>query len=173
MLTNWEKNLNALIIVILSGVLLSAYGVQFIWNEQPCPLCILQRLGMIGVAMGALLNVSNGIRMSHYGLMLLSAIVGGTVALRQISLHVCPGFSTFGIPVLGLSLYTWSFVVFVCVVCAVALLLFLYDPKESDEKALPLNTWCKGAFSLIFFVTMANLVTTFLQCGFGPCVDVP
>jgi len=168
----WERNLNALVVIILSGVLLGAYGVQIFMHEQPCPLCLLQRLGMIGVAVGALLNIWFGVHMSHYGLSLLSALMGGLVALRQISLHVCPGFGEFGLPVLGLSLYTWSFIVFVCVVLSVALLLFLYDPAERQELSIRLNGWCKLAFSLMFFVALANIITTLIQCGLGPCADV-
>ncbi len=172
MLTVWQRDLNALMIVVLGGVLLSAYGVQFIFHEQPCPLCLLQRLGMLGVACGALLNVWFGVRMAHYGLCLLSAIFGGFVALRQISLHVCPGFAPpFGIPVLGLSLYTWSFFVFVCVVFGVAVLLFLYDPKDSQAEIAPPNGFGRFACGLIFCIALANIVTTFLHCGLGICPD--
>jgi disulfide bond formation protein DsbB len=171
MMISLQKNLNGLLIVILSGVLLSAYGVQFIYHEQPCPLCMLQRLAMIAVACAAVINLCFGVRMSHYGLMLISSIFGGFVALRQISLHVCPGFSTFGFPVLGLSLYTWSFIVFVCVIGYVALLLFLYNPSEREELAPPLNGWCKFSCALILCITLANIVSTFFQCGWGPCVD--
>jgi len=126
---------------------------------------------MLGVATGALLNLRFGIRMSHYALSLLSCLVGGFVALRQISLHVCPGFSQFGIPVLGLSLYTWSFVVFVCCVLAIAFLLFLYDPTEDAEEPPPLNAWSQFAFIFLFLIAAANIVTTYIQCGFGPCAD--
>lgn len=170
-LEKWQRNLNALIIVILSSILLSAFGVQIFMHEQPCPLCLLQRLGMIGVATGALMNVWYGIRTSHYGLMLLSSLMGGFVALRQISLHVCPAFPKFGLPVLGLSLYTWSFVIFVCVVLAVALLLFLYNPKESQYQPAPPNLWGKFAFGFIVIIAAANIVTTLLQCGLGPCSE--
>lgn len=166
-----ERDCNALVIVILCGVLLSAFGVQIFEHEQPCPLCLLQRLGMIGAATALLLNLFFGTRPSHYGLAILSSLFGGFVALRQISLHVCPGFSQFGVPVLGLSLYTWSFIVFVCVVLAVALLLFLYDPKESAAQRPPLNAWSKTACALLLFVAAANVITTFMQCGLGPCVD--
>lgn len=168
-----ERDLNALLVIILATVLLSAYGVQFFAHEQPCPLCMLQRLGMLGVAIGGALNLYFGIRVSHYAVSLLSAIVGGFVALRQISLHVCPGTPSFGIPVLGLSLYTWSFIVFVCSALAIALLLFLYDPKESSEKPIPMNAWSKFAFAFIFIISFANIITTFTQCGWGPCVDIP
>jgi len=134
-------------------------------------LCLLQRLGMIGVASSLLLNIWFGVRVAHYGLAILSSLMGGFVALRQISLHVCPGSPGFGLPVLGLSLYTWSFFVFVCCVLAVGLLLFLYDPEESEHEPEMLDFWGKTAFTLIFFATVANVLTTFWQCGIGICHD--
>lgn len=166
-----QKNLNALLILILVGVLLSAFGVQFFEHEVPCPLCMLQRLGMIGVATAVLLNLRFNILTAHYAIGLLSALAGGFVALRQISLHACPGFSTFGLPVLGLSLYTWSFIVFVCCVAAIALLLFLYDPKSKETIHSEMNIWCRFAFAMLFLITVANVVTTFIQCGLSVCQD--
>ena len=163
-----QRTLNALIALVLSGILLAAFGVQFIENERPCPLCLLQRLGMLGVGAGVLMNVRFGIKPLHYGLCILSSIFGGFVALRQISLHVCPGFPEFGIPVLGLSLYTWSFLIFTVCVLSVGVLLFLYDP-ERDEERLPLNGWHKTVFYLLFALSAGNVVSTAFQCGWGVC----
>ena len=165
------KTLNALIILTLSGILLGAFSVQFFMHEQPCPLCMLQRVGMIGVAIGLLLNLRFGIKTQHYGLALLSALMGGVVALRQISLHVCPGSSVFGIPVLGLSLYTWSFLIFACVVLAIALLLFIYNPRVEEPNLPKMNLLSKIALVFIFLVTVANVFSTLFQCGLGPCSD--
>ena len=165
-----EVNLNTLLILIISGILLAAYGVQFIYKEEPCPLCMLQRLGMIGVTCGAALNLCFGTRTTHFGFMLLSALVGGCVALRQISLHVCPGFPHFGIPVLGMSLYTWSFLIFACVVLYVAILLFLHEDKD-QEPVLPLSRLSFLAIGAVFFLCLANFISTLLSCGLGPCAD--
>lgn len=164
-----ERFLNAVIVLILSGVLLGAFGFQFIKHEEPCPLCLLQRLGMFGVGLGALLNVRFGIKMPHYGIILLSAFFGGFVALRQISLHVCPGFPLFGIPFWGLSLYTWSFLVFASTVLAVALLLFLPKKPDSDKPALGMGE--KSVILLFLLIALANAIATLFQCGLGPCVD--
>jgi len=126
---------------------------------------------MVGIATACLLNVRDGVRASYYGLGLLFTLLGGFVALRQIALHVCPGFSQFGIPVLGLSLYTWSFVVFVCCLAAIALLLFLYKP-EPQQESLPQTHWNLFALGFLLLIKAANILSTYLQCGFGPCVDV-
>jgi disulfide bond formation protein DsbB len=164
-------DLNAILILIISGILLSAFGVELFLKEVPCPLCLLQRMGMIGVTVGAMLNVLYGIRPSHYAISLLSCIVGGIVALRQISLHVCPGTPHFGIPVLGLSLYTWSFIAFACAVFYISILLFLYEPSAELPRKQKLNLISLMACVLIFLITLTNMILTFIRCGMGPCND--
>jgi len=165
-----QKNLNALIVLTISGILLGAFGVQFFLHEQPCPLCLLQRSMMIGVAASALLNIHFGIKPAHYALGLLCSLTGGVVALRHIALHVCPGFPTFGLPVLGLSLYTWSFLIFTCCVLAIALLLLMYNPYEEDRK--PSATGLGQLASLmIFIVVVGNIFATLNQCGLTACAE--
>lgn len=163
-----QKNFNALLIYILSGVILSAFGVQIFGHEVPCPLCYLQRVAMLLIALGATLNLCHGANTRYYALILFSSIAGGSVALRQISLHICPGNFPFGMPVLGLSLYTWSFLVFVCSVLFTGLMLLLFKPEEKKKE---FNLFQKGALGLFIFVTTANIFTCFLQCGIGPCAD--
>lgn len=166
---NVERDFNGIISVILSGVMLAAFGVQFIYKEEPCPLCLLQRLGMIAVSAGALLNVRFHPRAVHYGLMLLGSVFGGFVALRQISLHVCPGMPAFGLPVLGLSLYTWSFIVFVCCIAAVSLLLFIHRPYGDERELPPLNGLEKFALGFALLIAFGNAVAALMQCGLGVC----
>jgi len=161
--------LNALIIYILSGILLSAYGVQLFLHEVPCPLCLLQRIGMICVAASLALNIKFGIRPFHYGIALLASLFGGSIALRQILLHVCPGFPEFGLPVFGISLYTWSFLIFACCILAVALLLLMYDDRKLSSKESQVTTFQSYAVWLIFLIALVNAITTFTQCGFGFC----
>ncbi len=171
LMTRLVRTINALIILILVGVIFSAYYQQFFKHERPCPLCILQRLGMIGVSTGLMLNLRFGVKIAHYGLALLSAFIGGAIAARQICLHICPGFPIFGIPVFGLELYTWSFIVFCCAVLSIILLLFLYAPSQKSR--LPLNAFEALAFMALIVITILNLISTYMECGFGPCIDLP
>lgn len=159
------RTLNALFILVLVGVLCSGYFVQFDFHEQPCPLCMLQRLSMIGVASGLLLNLRFGIRPAHYGISLLSALLGAAVAVRQISYHICPNFPAFEKPIFGLNLYTWGFIVFACSIFAIAVLQILN--RYSEEK--PLSRFEKLAYLALFLVALANAITTYLECGLTPC----
>jgi hypothetical protein len=168
-MATFQRILNILWLFVLCGVLLSGYGYQLIKHEEPCPLCLLQRLGMIGVSIGILLNLRFGIRPEHYGLSILSALLGRIVSLRQISLHVCPEFPTFGSPVLGYDLYVWAFIVFTCSVFAAATLLIIYGFSRHKEISPVWGFWEKLSFTLVALLTGANIITTWLDCGFSAC----
>lgn len=165
-----ERSLNSLWAFVICGVLFAGYSVQFLKHELPCPLCLLQRLSMIGVAMGPLLNLRFGIYPAHYALSILSALFGGFVSLRQISLHVCPGSTSFGEPVLGLELYTWALVVFSCSILVAAIMLFLYTTSPQNIQKVRMSLFEKIAFWLVLFMTAANVVTTLQECGLSACI---
>jgi disulfide bond formation protein DsbB len=165
----WERQLNALMALILAGILWAALGIQFIGKEEPCPLCFLQRLGMLGVASGALMNVLCGVRRLHYGLSLLSALFGGFVALRHICLHICPGSTPFGKPIFGLSLYTWSFIVFTCCVAYITLLFLIFDTKKEEENPLKATWFGQLSYIVVFLVSLTNIFAALWQCGVSAC----
>ncbi|AZE48322.1 hypothetical protein C4K04_2650 [Pseudomonas chlororaphis] len=74
-------------IVGLLGVsfsLLIAFYYQLALQEIPCPLCLLQRVGMIAMGFGFLMNIRFGIRSVHYGVALLGALLTGVIASRQM-----------------------------------------------------------------------------------------
>ncbi len=166
---NLQKNCNVLFIYVLCFVLFAAYVYQYSKHENPCPLCLLQRLGMLGVASSLLLNLRFGIKPQHYGLAILSAAAGRIVSLRQIGMHICPEFGTFGEPVLGLDLYVWAWIVFSCSIVACAILLILYGFTKKKEST---PTWGRvemGAFGTVAFLAGANVLTTLIECGISSC----
>lgn len=163
------KNLNAVFVLVLCVVLLAGYYLQFFRQESPCPLCLLQRLGMIGVAVGLLMNLKFGIRASHYALSLLFAMFSGFVSLRHIGLQVCPEFAALGEPILGLYPFTWAFLVIACSILAISILLFFYKPVVKTPKNPSINPLGKVAFAMIFLLTAANVLTALHICGLGTC----
>lgn len=159
--------LNALHVLVLCGVMLAAFSVEFFLKEEPCPLCFLQRIGLIGIAIALLCNLKFGVKPLHYGLGILSGLFGAGVSLRQTELHVCPGFPPYLNPILGFDLYFWAFIVVVCSFLAIVLDLFLYRPEQG--KKIEMNWFEKGVFWLTVLVTFANVVAAFKICGLGPC----
>ena len=49
---NFFKILNALDVIGIIIILIVAFGFQFYLKELPCPLCLLQRVGLIAMAFG-------------------------------------------------------------------------------------------------------------------------
>ena len=71
--------LNALSLYGVAAVLAAAFAAQFVLNELPCPLCLLQRIMFTALAIGPILNIRFGPRPSHYALSLLAALIGAMV----------------------------------------------------------------------------------------------
>lgn len=155
----------------LVGVLLVAYAEQFTGRDLPCPLCLLQRVALVGVAYGLLLNLRYGPQPQGYAIMLLAALFGMAVAGRQVLLHIVPGSGAYGAPLLGLHLYTWSFILFALVILGAAVLLFVPQP-EGGAWTLPAGVK-QGLAWAVIGLTALNAVTTFLQCGPIECPDNP
>lgn len=163
--------LNVLALYAICAALLVAFYYQLTKSELPCPLCLLQRVGMLLIGFGFLFNVRFGIRNRHYAMALLGAITAGAVGMRQVFLHITPGDAGYGSPFLGLHFYTWSVVASLLVIVAVALMMALNEgaSREAPHFSLPAKA---GALSFILLIA-ANLVSTVLECGGGQCDDNP
>ena len=110
--------LNAIALYGIGAVLAAAFYFQIALHELPCPLCLLQRVGFAALAIGPILTLRLGPRPSHYGLILIAALVGAAIAGRQILLHIAPGDPGYGSAILGYHFYTWAFVCFVAAIAA-------------------------------------------------------
>ncbi len=168
--------INSFAVLGICGVLLGAYYIQFVEGEFPCPLCLLQRLAMLGVAFGAMLNLRYGIHTRHYGVSLLSAIFGASVSIRQILLHIDPSDSGYGSPVLGMHLYTWAFIVFAVAILLIGIMMFFetqFEDSSENRSAKSIGWFVKAVFFLVVLIAASNVITTFLECGFGQCPDNP
>ncbi|WP_108649910.1 disulfide bond formation protein B [Dongshaea marina] len=165
------RPLNILALFLLSLVLIAGLVFQFILNELPCPLCLLQRVGFAAVMFGFLLNVVEGPRKRHYGLILVAALFGAAVALRQISLHVIPGTPPYGSAILGLHYYTWAFVIFSLTILGTAILLLL----STDEPVIApqMGMIAKMVCLLAIISVLLTFIMTFIECGPYQCPDNP
>ncbi|MCH2108646.1 MAG: disulfide bond formation protein B [Polyangiaceae bacterium] len=159
---------------ILMSPIVGAFGIQ-LTGDMPCPLCLLQRIAMFIMGMGAMLNLRFGIKTAHYGYCIFGGIFGLLLSSRQILLHICetPG-SGYGGSVAGIHLYTWALIVFLCFLIAVGVFLLL--PVDEHSPA-PLS-WenYRPARWMGYFVTglaLLQVIATFLECGPFQCPDNP
>lgn len=168
------EGLNALELVGIFVTLLMAFAFQLMLHELPCPLCLLQRIGFISIAFGFLMNLRFGLRPSHYALVILAALFTSFVALRQIALHVVPGTGTYGSPLFGLHLYTWSFIVSMCIIFFTTLFLGIdrqYEAPSIKNMRYPKLT--HTLFGVMTVLIVANIVSVFLECGLQECPENP
>ncbi|MEY8701523.1 disulfide bond formation protein B, partial [Francisella philomiragia] len=68
------KLLSAIELAGITITIISAFYFQFVMGEIPCPLCLMQRLGLLAIGFGFLLNMHYHVRPSHYALSLLAAV---------------------------------------------------------------------------------------------------
>jgi len=163
------------LLVVLSG----SMDLQFGFAEAPCPLCLVQRSGMIGLAVGPILNLLWGMRPAHYAVSILAATVGGAGSVRQILLHIAdPNDPGYGPAVLGLHLYTWAFITFVIAIVGCAVMLLWSAPFSArDEGVLrERSPWRTVGLIAIIWIAIDTVVmglSVLPECGLGMCPDNP
>lgn len=169
-----QQLINIFELIAVMAVLLMAFFFQIVLHELPCPLCTLQRIGFAFIALGFILNLRFGFKPSHYSIVLLGAIFTAFVALRQVALHVIPGTGAYGSSILGLHMYTWSFILAVLIIIASAFLLGI--DQQYQDIGIKERPWKKSTnilFALLTLVLAANIISLVLECGFQACPDNP
>ncbi len=167
--------LNAFGLYAIALVLTIAFAAQWLLHELPCPLCLLQRVLFAALAVGPILNVRFGPRPSHYAMSLLAAVAGAVVSTRQVLLHIMPGDFGYGSALLGYHYYSWALFGFVAAIALIAAIL-LFD--RQFEQATAVESARGGFFIfpavwLVVGLTVLNVASTLLECGFGACADNP
>lgn len=167
------RALNVLALLAVCAALLFALYWQVAHRELPCPLCLLQRAALLGAGLGLALNVRFGSSESHYGVVIVSSLVGAAFAARQILLYVVPGTGAYGSELFGVHFYTWALVLFVALIAFAGVVLFIEAQFVEGVRDVRPTAGAQALGWLFVLVALANAVSTLLQCGFGPCPDNP
>ena len=167
--------LNALSLYAVAGVLAAAFAAQFLLNELPCPLCLLQRIMFAALAIGPILNIRFGPHPSHYALSLFAATIGAMVSTRQVLLHIMPGDPGYGSAIFGYHYYTWALLGFIAAIVLLTAILLFDSQFEKNERApqTSVSAFARIAVWLVIGLTALNEISTLLECGFGACADNP
>ena len=126
---NKLAKINSIIGLIAVVIILGAALVmQFLYGEQPCPLCLLQRAAFVSIGIALFMNLRYGNKTAHWALVILSAAAGIAVSIRQILLHVNDHVG-YGSAVAGLHQYTWCFIGFALAIVGSTIMLLIYPEK--------------------------------------------
>ncbi|MGX9374186.1 disulfide bond formation protein B [Pantoea ananatis] len=157
----------------ISAALLVAFYYQLVLFELPCPLCLLQRVGLILIGLGFLCNIRFGIKSVHYSLALIGCVATGLIAARQMFLHILPGDNGYGSTLMGLHFYTWALIASLVAVVAIAVMMMLSVDFPGTEKNFLVSLCGKISIMVFTLMIVANLISTVLECGSGQCADNP
>ncbi len=166
-------DLSALVMLLgLAAVLSAALVLQFGFGEAPCPLCLLERVGMFGACLGLMMHFRPGDAAQAAGVGLAAAVFLLVVSVRQVLLDIVPrpGHAYVGSAVLGLHMPVWAVVIAVALLAGFAGRLALFGARSDDTHRSPAVARLARTASLLVVVLAAvNLVAVLQQCGFGAC----
>ncbi|ECF4921689.1 TPA: disulfide bond formation protein B [Salmonella enterica subsp. indica] len=171
--TTFVHLINIIGLLGICVILVIAFYYQVVRHELPCPLCLLQRVGFIIIGFGFLFNLYFGLRGLHYGMVIIGSILTGVMASRQMFLHIMPGDAGYGSTFLGLHFYTWSLIISVLIMAAVAVALAI-NSMNITFRSLNINPALFSIAGWVFlFLITSNLISTVLECGGGECAANP
>ena len=164
------------VLFVIAGILTTAMVLQYAGGELPCPLCLLERVALLGICFGIIANVRTGFSHRNTGISLLFTIFLLIVASRQTLLDIYPrpGHEYIGSAVLGLHMPVWSVVIALCILTAYALkMTVLGGERELTEiriEAFPALAKVAGILSVyLVILALTNTVSVFVQCGLNEC----
>jgi disulfide bond formation protein DsbB len=165
-----------LVMLVIAGILTAAMSLQYLKGELPCPLCLLERVAMLGVCFGIMLNFRRGFSYQNTGFSLLFAIFLLVVSVRQTLLDIYPrpGHAYIGSAIVGIHMPVWSIIIALTLLTAYAIKLSILGGDEYLRRAgvgafpaLKRAADILGAY--VIAICVINLVSVILQCGLGEC----
>ena len=165
--------LSVLSLAGITAVSLGAVFAQFFLAELPCPLCLIQRAGIMAIGIGYMMNITFGNKSRYYAMSTFAAIFTMFFAMRQVFLHIVPGSGAYGDPVLGFHMYTWVVIIgALAIVWNCLVTLYLDDKYDVPEKGVLTLLGKIAVFAFVGTIAL-NVILTFFECGFTQCPDNP
>jgi disulfide bond formation protein DsbB len=159
---------------VIAGILSAAMVMQYGYGELPCPLCLLQRMAMLGVCFGLMQNFRNGFSDRNLGYSLLFSVFLLVVAVRQslLDIYPRPGHAYVGSAVLGLHMPIWSILIALALITAFAVKLCVIgteDGAQPPERASLVGRIATALSLYVIAIALINFGSVVMQCGLGQC----
>lgn len=172
-----QHQLKAIDMLALFGVcviLLEAFYYQLVLGELPCAFCNLIRASLMVFGGGLLLNLRFGFNPWNYALSAIGALVCSLISLLFLFVKAPPDSVPTGSAVLGLHMYSWTFIISTgaWMYCVFMLALRFQQAHPLGEQAASRSTRIGHrlhpfVMGLFIVLVAANVLSSLLQNGFG------
>ena len=129
------RNISFVMSILLSVIVLMSYFAFSICEIESNIYCTLQKFFLVSISILLLINMRFGPNSLYLSLTILSAILGLFCSVMLTCNHICVTSPSFGKPLLGLSIYSWSMILFsFCIIC-LSFLLMIHKEHKTQKKA--------------------------------------
>jgi disulfide bond formation protein DsbB len=160
-------------LLILAAILTAAMIVQYAFSDLPCPLCLLQRVAMLGCCFGLIQQLRAGGSERGTGISLVFALLLLVISVRQtlLDLFPRPDHSYIGRAIFGIHMEVWSVFVAVALLLGFAIRFALFGaPRAAPEtEGSMMGRFARGLAIYVIFICAINFLSVVLQCGIGQC----
>ena len=156
---------NSLLICFLIFILCISYYEEFIFLNEPCSLCILQRFFIVGIGIPLTFNITGPIRYRNISGSILSCILGSIVSLYQWSQLLINDGISYAPKILSLPMYIWAAMLFF----GVAVILLLLSCILQRDVLVKSNFFSKLSCILFLLMVFSQIIVTFSKCGIFLC----
>ena len=158
---------------VLSAIVAISLVLQLTLHELPCPLCLLQRAGLLIIALTLAFNLLFGRSTRHYGFTIITAVLTAIFAFRQVGLHSLPDSGSYGFPVWGISLYAWISIVAGVMILYTAFMLIITQGTAGLEPPAASKKLSRITIYIVILLALANTVSVLFECGLQNCPANP
>src|SRR6185312_17557822 len=161
-------------LLTLAGILTFAQILQFKGGEIPCPLCLLQRVAMLGVCFGLIRDLREQPSLHNAGLSMIFALLLLVISVRQTLLDIYPrpGHEYIGSAIFGIHMPMWSVLIAAALLFAFAVKFAVLGEggKLTPLKKFPaLASMAKLLSLYVIALCVVNFVSVVVQCGADAC----
>lgn len=162
-----------LMLAVLAAILTMAMVLQLAFGEIPCPLCLLQRVAMLGCCFGLIQQLRAEESQRGAGIGLVFALLLLVISARQTLLDIVPrpGHSYVGQAVFGMHMPVWSVVIAVALLAGFAIRFALFGGPRAAAmtEGLAMRRCARVLELYVVLLCAINFLAVVLQCGLGEC----
>jgi disulfide bond formation protein DsbB len=159
---------------VVAAILTAAMAYQYLNNEIPCPLCLLQRVALFGVCFGVIQNFRSGYSDRNAGWSILFTLFLLFISVRQTLINIYPreGHAYVGSAVFGIHMPVWCVLIATALLVAFGLKLTVLGGDHKFEGRKPAGALGRLATAGTIFVValcVINFASVVVQCGLDSC----